>query len=112
MKGIAYEYNYSKLSGRDGDNAGVGKASTDFYRHQLSYTLPSGLMFGYRYAVMDESTGSNSSQDKWIESTYGVSKYFAGHNLKLQADYVELVERKSGKDATDDIYRINMQFKF
>ena len=112
MKGIAYEYNYSKLSGRDGDNAGVGKASTDFYRHQLSYTLPSGLMFGYRYAVMDESTGSNSSQDKWIESTYGVSKYFAGHNLKLQADYVELVERKSGKDATDDIYRIQMQFKF
>ncbi len=112
MKGIAYEYNYSKLSGRDGDNAGVGKASTDFYRHQLSYTLPSGLMFGYRYAVMDESTGSNSGQDKWTETTYGVSKYFAGHNLKLQADYVELVEQKSGKDATDDIYRIQMQFKF
>jgi len=112
MKGIAYEYNYSKLSGRDSDNAGVGKASTDFYRHQLSYTLPSGLMFGYRYAVMDESTGTNSGQDKWTETTYGVSKYFAGHNLKLQADYVELVEQKSGKDATDDIYRIQMQLKF
>ena len=40
------------------------------------------------------------------------TKILTSHNLKLQADYVELVERKSGKDATDDIYRIQMQFKF
>lgn len=112
MKGFAYEYNYSKLSGKDGDNAGVGKASTDFYRHQLSYTLPSGLMFGYRYSVMDESTGSNSRGDNHTETTYGISKYFAGHSLKIQADYVEMVEEKAGKDATDDIIRIQAQLKF
>ena len=112
MKGFAYEYNYSKLSGKDSDNSGVGKASTDFYRHQLSYTLPSGLMFGYRYAVMDESTGANSRGDNHTETTYGISKYFAGHNLKIQADYVELVEEKAGKDATDDIIRIQAHLKF
>jgi phosphate-selective porin len=69
-------------------------------------------MFGYRYSVMDESTGSNSRGDNHTETTYGISKYFAGHSLKIQADYVEMVEEKAGKDATDDIIRIQAQLKF
>ena len=112
MKGFAYEFNYSKITGKDQENAAVGKASTDFYRHQISYTSPSGYMIGYRYSLLDESTGDNATGDNFIEQSYGVGKYFAGHNLKLQATYIDLKEEKPGDDADDDIFMIQAQMKF
>ena len=112
MKGFAYEFNYSKITGKDQENAAVGKASTDFYRHQISYTSPGGYMIGYRYSLLDESTGDNSNGDNFIEQSYGVGKYFVGHNLKLQATYIDLKEEKPGDDADDDIFMIQAQMKF
>ena len=112
MKGFAYEFNYSKITGNDQENAAVGKASTDFYRHQISYTSPGGYMIGYRYSLLDESTGDNSNGDNFIEQSYGVGKYFVGHNLKLQATYIDLKEEKPGDDADDDIFMIQAQMKF
>ena len=112
MKGFAYEFNYSKITGKDQENAAVGKASTDFYRHQISYTSPGGYMIGYRYSLLDESTGDNSNGDNFIEQSYGVGKYFVGHNLKIQATYIDLKEEKPGDDADDDIFMIQAQMKF
>ena len=115
MKGFAFEYNYSIITGKDQENAGVGKASTDFHRYQLSYTTPSGWMIGYRHSILDESTGdntTNSTGDNFTEKAYGISKYFVGHNLKLQATYIDLVEQKTGADAEDDIWMLQAQLKF
>ena len=53
---------------------------------------------------MNQQVIIQTTGDNFIEKAYGISKYFVGHNLKLQATYIDLKEEKPGDDAEDDIF--------
>lgn len=53
---------------------------------QFGYVTKSGFSFDVRYeAASPEFTNENSVLNEFTNYTYGLTKYFDGHNLKLQA---------------------------
>ena len=56
---------------------------------------------------------SDQTKDKIFEHTYQVSKYFVGHNLKINADYGHINEEQTtGDDKQTRTFRIQAQLKF
>ena len=108
-KGFSGEYEYTVLSG-DESILGNGKESLDWTRAQVNYHIKNGWVTGYRYGLRDNS---DQSKDKVYEHTYQVSKYFIGHNLKINADYGHINEEQLvGNDKQTRTFRIQAQLKF
>ena len=57
----------------------------------------------------------SKQNDKIFEHTYQISKYFVGHNLKINADYGYINEEQTTAGADDKqtrTFRIQAQLKF
>ena len=94
----------------------IGDESINWLRLQGSYRIVDGWSAGYRYGKKDQSDKSN---DLITEHTYMISKYFVGHNLKINADYGYINEEQGLSSAgtkQDDkqtrVFRIQAQLKF
>lgn len=76
---------------------------------QLSWLLPTiPLEPVVRYAQVHNVYGRHSSLDDGIEAGGGLGWYFAGHDLKLQADYYRLWHEGIGSDRL----RVQLQVAF
>ena len=82
-KGASLEGEYSTLKGSE-DTLKIGNESINWLRLQGSYHIMDNWSAGYRYGQRDQS---DKSDDLITEHTYMISKYFVGHNLKINADY-------------------------
>ncbi|NSW88539.1 hypothetical protein CL651_002150, partial [bacterium] len=103
------EFEHTTLSGNE-SILGNGKESLDWTRIQGNYYIANGWVAGYRYGVRDNS---DQKKDKIFEHTYQVSKYFVGHNLKINADYGYVNEEQAiGDDKQTRTFRIQAQLKF
>ena len=108
-KGLSGEFEHTTLTG-DESILGNGKESLDWTRIQGNYHITNGWVAGYRYGVRDNS---DQTKDKIFEHTYQVSKYFVGHNLKINADYGHINEEQTtGDDKQTRTFRIQAQLKF
>ncbi|MBT3475760.1 hypothetical protein HN460_02335 [bacterium] len=108
-KGLSGEFEYTTLTG-DESILGYGKESLDWARIQGNYHITNGWVAGYRYGVRDNS---DQKKDKILEHTYQVSKYFVGHNLKINADYGYINEQQlTGDDKQTRTIRVQAQLKF
>jgi phosphate-selective porin OprO/OprP len=59
-----------------------------YYLQSGYFLIPKHLEVAARYAYLDPNRGV--ANDQWMETTGGVTWYFVGHNLKLQADYTNI----------------------
>jgi hypothetical protein len=114
-KGISLEGEHTTLKGSE-NVLKIGDESINWLRLQGSYHIIDGWSAGYRYGKKDQSDRSN---DLITEHTYMVSKYFVGHNLKINADYGYINEEQGLSSAgakQDDkqtrTFRIQAQLKF
>ena len=110
-KGLAGEAEYTTLTGHE-SILGNGSESLDWTRLQANYHITNGWVAGYRYGVRDNSDQQN---DKIFEHTYQISKYFVGHNLKINVDYGYINEEQTTAGADDKqtrTFRIQAQLKF
>ena len=108
-KGLSGEFEHTMLAG-DESILGNGKESLDWTRIQGNYHIKNGWVIGYRYGVRDSSDQAN---DKIFEHTYQISKYFVGHNLKINADYGHINEEQIlGNDKQTKTFRVQAQLKF
>tara|TARA_Y100001936_G_scaffold69628_1_gene68647 strand:- start:2074 stop:3432 length:1359 start_codon:yes stop_codon:yes gene_type:complete len=108
-RGLSGEFEHTTLSGNE-SILGNGKESLDWTRIQGNYYITNGWVAGYRYGVRDNS---DQKKDKIFEHTYQVSKYFVGHNLKINADYGYVNEEQAiGDDKQTRTFRIQAQLKF
>ena len=110
-KGFSGEAEYTTLTGNE-SILGNGSESLDWTRLQANYHIKNGWVAGYRYGVRDNSDQQN---DKIFEHTYQISKYFVGHNLKINADYGYINEEQTTAGADDKqtrTFRIQAQLKF
>ena len=91
---------------------GNGSETLEWVRVQSNYHIKNGWVAGYRYGMRDSSDQQN---DKTYEYTYQISKYFVGHNLKINADYGYINEEQATAGADDKqtrTFRIQAQLKF
>jgi len=114
-KGIYLEGEHTTLKGSE-SVLKMGDESINWLRLQGSYHIIDGWSAGYRYGQRDQSDKSN---DLITEHTYMISKYFVGHNLKINADYGYINEEQGLSSAgakQDDkqtrVFRIQAQLKF
>lgn len=110
-KGLSGEFEYTTLTG-DESILGNGSETLEWVRVQSNYHIKNGWVAGYRYGMRDSSDQQN---DKTYEYTYQISKYFVGHNLKINADYGYINEEQATAGADDKqtrTFRIQAQLKF
>ena len=108
-RGFSGEFEYTTLTGNE-SVLGNGRESLDWTRIQGSYHVAKGWVAGYRYGVRDNS---DQKDDKVFEHTYQVSKYFVGHNLKINTDYGHINEQqKIGDDKQTRTLRVQVQLRF
>ncbi len=94
---------------------GKGTESINWTRYQASYHIRNGWVTGFRYGVLDQS---DRASDEITEKTITLSKFFVGHNLKINADYGWLEEELGPKttvtsdQAETTTFRIQAQLKF
>ncbi len=94
---------------------GKGTESINWTRYQVSYHIRNGWVTGFRYGVLDQS---DRASDEITEKTITLSKFFVGHNLKINADYGWLEEELGPKttvtsdQAETTTFRIQAQLKF
>jgi phosphate-selective porin OprO/OprP len=80
------------------------------------FVIPEHLELAARYAALDPNR--DVADDRWIETTGGVSWYFDKHNLKIQSDYTNIHKQRriafnGGPNNTDDQQvRIQLQLLF
>lgn len=81
------------------------------YYAQAGYMILPKLEVAMRYSYLDPNR--DQADDNITEILGGVSYYFSGHNLKLQADVGNIHTQKSMGVATDDMqYRVQMRVSF
>ncbi len=114
-KGASLEGEYSTLKGSE-DTLKIGNESINWLRLQGSYHIMDNWSAGYRYGQRDQS---DKSDDLITEHTYMISKYFVGHNLKINADYGYINEEQGLTSAgikqnnkQTRTFRLQAQFKF
>ena len=94
---------------------GKGTEELNWTRYQVSYHIRNGWVTGFRYGVLDQS---DRASDEITEKTLTISKFFLGHNLKINADYGWLEEDLGPKttvtsdQAETTTFRIQAQLKF
>lgn len=108
-RGFSGEFEHTTLTGNE-SVLGNGRESLDWTRIQGSYHVANGWVVGYRYGIRDNS---DQKDDKVFEHTYQVSKYFVGHNLKINTDYGHINEQqKIGDDKQTRTLRVQVQLRF
>lgn len=81
------------------------------YYAQAGYMILPKLEVAMRYSYLDPNR--DQADDNITEILGGVSYYFSGHALKLQADVGNIHTQKSMGVATDDMqYRVQMRVSF
>lgn len=86
-----WEYAHKTVSGDDpfvydSENSLIGRYFTGTgYNIVAGYNLPSNLEFTMRYTAIDPMEGVGPDER---EVTFGMSKYFVKHKLKIQTDLV------------------------
>ena len=114
-KGFSLEGEHTTLKGSE-NTLSIGNESINWRRLQGSYHIMDGWSVGYRYGERDQS---DKADDLITEHTYMISKYFVGHNLKINADYGYINEEqglnssglKQDKKQTKT-FRLQAQLKF
>lgn len=74
---------------------------------QAGYLLPSDIEFAFRYTQMDIERTVLYPEAAY---TLGLSKYFAGHNLKVQTDMT--LEQPDQSDVYQLLYRLQFELQF
>lgn len=77
---------------------------------QTSYIFPSNWEFALRNSTLfpDKKIQSRVKYEHWNQSTFGVTRYLIGHNLKIQAD-ASFNYRKGQPKATYNPYELRFQ---
>jgi len=84
--------------------------SADGYHIQAGYqVIPRTLELAARYSEVESTDANASARFDKSEIQFGVNYYFAGHDLKLQADVTQ-VQDDLGTGADDTIGRLQAQF--
>lgn len=74
---------------------------------QAGYLLPANLEFAGRYTVVTPDVETLRNQNK--QYTFGVSRYFVDHSLKVQSD-ITLIEETSEDDLL--MFRLQVELGF
>lgn len=111
-QGLALLGEYAKgSSSKDGIVSATGLSfvtgSTFFV--QGSYTLKNNFSFAGRYGAAKEDDVVYSDLNPFNEYDFGISKYFSGHNLKLQSD-ISYLDYNTGNDVVN--FRLQLELSF
>jgi phosphate-selective porin OprO/OprP len=82
--------------------------TTNAFYAQAGYLIESGYELAARYSVVQPDVDGADLDE--TEMTIAGSKYFEGHNLKVQADFVN-IDRELD-DSTDQELRVQLQLSF
>jgi hypothetical protein len=77
---------------------------------QAGYLLKNNWEPAFRYTIINPDSMNTGGQDQITEMTLGLSKYFVGHNLKIQTD-ISFTEVENS-DRTNLRYRFQVEMQF
>ena len=113
-RGLSFQTEYAHKSAKDNivvasELGDLRYATGSGFVLQGGYLFPSNLELGGRYTQIRSDSDVYSSIREANEYTLGISKYFKGHNLKIQSD-LSYRDRLTGDDFLQ--YRLQVELAF
>ena len=116
-QGLSFSTEYSQRSSPNPISSKVGSKDVFIYdgygmNSQLTYMITNDLQLGIRYTSVMPSDKIERLIGPRTDIAFGVSKYFSGHDLKIQADVNYITEKTSVNALTQKSVLVRVQTDF
>jgi phosphate-selective porin OprO/OprP len=116
-QGLSFSTEYSQRSSPNPISSKAGSKDLFIYdghgtNSQLTYMITNDLQLGLRYTSITPSEKIERLTGPRTDIVFGISKYFSGHDLKIQADVNYITEKSSVNALAQNSVLVRVQTDF